>query len=112
MSKHCKFCDSTDHTLFYCPTKPKSTLVSNGKFYQKFYAVKRKWYKDNPPDHSGYYYCYLCGKALTKKETELDHILSRSRHPELRYELNNLKPSCHECNFKKGSREVTKRFYG
>lgn len=34
---------------------------------------------------------------------ELDHVLSRSRHPELTFDEQNLKPSCHDCNYAKGS---------
>lgn len=109
--KHCQYCDLEGHTSFYCPTKPKKSMKSFGPYAARFNKVKRKWYKLNPPDHAGYYFCYLCGKAITKVETELDHVLSRSRHPELRFELSNLKPSCHECNFSKGSREVN-GFFG
>ncbi len=103
---HCSWCDSEDHTVFYCPIKPKKPINSKGPYYEKMRIVRRKWYKNNPPDHSGFWYCYLCGKAITKEEVELDHVLSRSRHPELRFEISNLKPACHTCNFDKGSREV------
>lgn len=34
---------------------------------------------------------------------ELDHVLSRSRHPELALEEDNVRPSCHDCNTAKGS---------
>jgi len=36
----------------------------------------------------------------------LDHIKSRSRHPELRYDLDNLTPACYRCNSEKGSRDL------
>lgn len=42
-------------------------------------------------------------KWMTPKETTLDHVLPRGSHPELRYELSNLKPCCWDCNYKKGS---------
>jgi 5-methylcytosine-specific restriction endonuclease McrA len=103
--KHCSFCDSEDHTVFYCPAKPKKAINPRGKYAQRMEFVRAEWYRTHPPDHQGYYYCYLCGKAITKAQTELDHVLSRSRHPELRFELSNLRPSCHECNSEKGSRE-------
>jgi len=103
--KHCSFCDSEDHTVFYCPVKPKKSLNTMGLYYQRMSKVRKEWFKLNPPDHAGYYFCALCGKAITRSQTELDHILSRSRHPELRYELSNLQPSCHDCNQSKGSKE-------
>ena len=109
--KHCSYCDSEEHTLFYCPTKPKSAINPKGKYGQRMDMVRREWYRQNPPDHSGYYYCYLCGKAITRSQTELDHVIARSRAPELRFELNNLKPSCHDCNQEKGSKEGV-GFYG
>jgi|SRR6185369_10688199 len=77
-------------------------------------ACKRKWYKLNPPDHAGYYYCHYCGKAMTKAETTLDHIKIRSHYPELRYKLENLVPCCAEDNFKRGSMEYElfcKKYY-
>jgi 5-methylcytosine-specific restriction endonuclease McrA len=110
--RHCRYCDSEDHTIFYCPVKPKNLIKPiGGKYYQKMVKIRKEWYRQNLPDHSGYYYCAYCGKAITRAETELDHVLSRSRHPELRFELSNLKPSCHNCNVEKGSREKT-AFYG
>lgn len=49
------------------------------------------------------YNCHYCGRFLLRNEVELDHFESRSRRPDLRYELTNLVPSCHRCNAEKGS---------
>jgi 5-methylcytosine-specific restriction endonuclease McrA len=49
------------------------------------------------------YNCFYCGKFLWPAEVTLDHYHSRSRHPELRYELSNLRPCCWNCNGEKGS---------
>jgi 5-methylcytosine-specific restriction endonuclease McrA len=76
--------------------------------------VRQEWFRLHPPDHTGYYYCALCGKALTllpelleagTERVQLDHILSRNRNPELRFELTNLQPVCGDCNREKGSEE-------
>lgn len=41
---------------------------------------------------------------MTRTQLTLDHKLSRSRHPELRFVLSNLVPCCMSCNTDKGSR--------
>jgi 5-methylcytosine-specific restriction endonuclease McrA len=43
---------------------------------------------------------------MKRAETTLDHVKSRSRHPELRYALTNLRPSCGPCNVMKGSLDL------
>jgi 5-methylcytosine-specific restriction endonuclease McrA len=110
-TKHCKYCDEEGHTAFNCPKRPKNVLNTFGPYAQKMKKVRLEWFKLNPSDHAGYWYCWLCGKGIKKGEVELDHVLSRSRHPELRFELSNLKPSCHDCNTNKGSKEAV-GFYG
>lgn len=108
---HCSYCDSEEHTVFYCPRKPKSGLSTFGPYAQKMAKVRREWFVENKPDHSGYYYCGLCGKALLRNEVELDHKLSRSRHPDLRYDITNLRSTCHDCNFSKGSKDIEHGFF-
>ena len=75
-----------------------------GKYTKKWLATRRAWIKQNPPDFDGYYYCYLCHKAIKQNEMTLDHIIPRSRRPDLRYDFENLRPCCWECNYKKGSK--------
>lgn len=116
--KHCRVCDEFGHTPFYCPNKPRAILERKrklkvyGKYYKKFLKTKKQWFKDNPPDHAGYYYCYIpfCGKALLPPKSleegevvQLDHVESRARRPDLRYEDSNLKPICAKHNSEKGS---------
>lgn len=107
--KPCKFCQSTAHVSWQCRNKPDRTtqvktkvqsMNQRGPVFTKWMATRRKWFKANKADH---YVCYLCGKWMQKNETTLDHIKSRSRHPELRFELDNLAPSCLGCNALKGS---------
>lgn len=74
-----------------------------GKVGKEWLRTRREWVKLNRPNHQGYYVCCICGKWVPEKAMQLDHILSRSRHPELRFDLTNLQPSCGPCNQKKGS---------
>lgn len=66
--------------------------------------ARAQWFKENWPNEQGFYICYLCGKWLDQKETTLDHVLPRSRRPDLRYEMSNLMPCCASCNLEKGSK--------
>ena len=74
-----------------------------GRIGKEWLKVRREWVKLHRPNHQGYYVCAICSKWVPEKGMELDHILSRSRHPELRFELTNLQPTCSPCNRKKGS---------
>lgn len=65
-------------------------------------ATRKQWIRDNP----GGWHCYLCGLPLDSKTLTLDHVLARSRRPDLRNDMSNLKPACWPCNHKKGSRAV------
>ena len=75
-----------------------------GKVGKKWLQTRKEWVKLNPPNHAGYYICAIGGEYIPADEMELDHIQSRSRHPELRFDLNNLQPTCHNHNSEKGSR--------
>jgi 5-methylcytosine-specific restriction endonuclease McrA len=80
--------------------KVKKPMKKRGKHNWKWKATREKWFKDNP---APFYACYICGTSMAPEETTLDHMKSRGRHPELRYELSNLAPCCLPCNFAKGS---------
>lgn len=56
------------------------------------------WLKQNPPNHQGYYECSICKKWV--RNIDLDHIRKRGSHPELKYELSNLRAVCRECHIK------------
>lgn len=107
--KACKFCKETTHSQFYCTRKPRSVLKARkqlnklGKYGKQWLITRETWFTRNAAD---WYFCYLCGKRMTYKETTLDHIKSRSRYPQLRYDLNNLAPCCWGCNALKGSRDL------
>ena len=72
-----------------------------GKVGKQWIKTRRKWIYLNP----GPWECYICGQWLVDYSLTLDHVKSRSRHPELRFELSNLRPCCWQCNYKKGSKD-------
>lgn len=43
--------------------------------------------------------CARCGREVWRGvDGEIDHIKPRSTHPELRYDVENTRVTCHECN--------------
>lgn len=107
--KPCRICGMPGHTAMTCfarkrnPNLSRRRMKTLGKVGKKWIRTRAEWFKQNPAE---YYICYICGDRLTPRETTLDHIKSRSRHPELRFELSNLAPCCYRCNQEKGSREL------
>jgi len=99
--KGCKACGSTAHTAFTCPWKRRKPLSKRGKVTKKWLATRDLWLEHNK---APYYFCHYCDKMMTRTQLTLDHYESRSRHPELRFALNNLVPCCAVCNEDKGSR--------
>lgn len=110
MSVACKICQSPDHTQFYCSQKPRPQLkatslrrgtkkLGNGKVALLWQATRKTWLTLHKPPYT----CHYCGFPLTVKTVTLDHLISRSRRPDLRYELSNLVPACWNCNKMKGS---------
>lgn len=69
----------------------------------KWIACRKAWFDQNLPNHQGRYKCALCGKSVLKEETTLDHIVTRSRDPKLKYDLKNLQPAHFLCNHARGS---------
>lgn len=110
----CKYCGGLGHTAFGCRKKPKKPLTTKrrmrpiGKVGKQWIATREEWFKKHPAD---FYVCYLqvsplCPGTMTKAETTLDHVKSRGRHPELRFNQDNLMPCCNPCNSMKGSRDA------
>lgn len=66
--------------------------------------TRSKWLRENPPNHQGYYECYICGKWVDYSEITLDHIIPRSNRPDLVHDFSNLAPCCYKCNSAKGSK--------
>lgn len=122
--KRCKFCQAPkpNHFPYACPANPKVALKRKvgrkrtpikkiGKQAKQWFITRATWIRKNPPDADGYWYCYLqihewCPVKLTLGTLTLDHVISRSHDPKLRFNLQNLKPSCKYCNVEKGSRSI------
>lgn len=104
----CSYCKGMGHTAFRCPNRPRRPLKgkrrirSIGKVGRRWIATRHEWIQKNLPD-SGVWNCHYCGVELHLNELTLDHVKSRSRHPELRFDLSNLVPACISCNVTKGS---------
>lgn len=108
----CKYCGGTDHTSLMCLHKPRRPIANESAATKsKRTAVSRLWYELNPPDAKGLWYCYLrispeCPVVLTRSTITLEHVKSKVRHPELKYEVTNLKAACSPCNKLKGSLDI------
>ena len=49
--------------------------------------------------------CQVCGKLIRRKsDLTIDHILPRSKHPQLALERSNMRVLCRSCNSRKGDR--------
>lgn len=108
-TKPCKLCGKLGHYPSQCfeekTPKSKTKLKQAGKYTRQWLLTRKSWFKKNPPNWAGYYICYICDKWLRPNNTTLDHVKSRSRHPELRFTLSNLRPCCYDCNAEKGSKD-------
>lgn len=103
--KQCRFCGGVNHTATFCFARPKGTRVPRkkirqlGKYGHKWLKYRAEYLaKLEEP-----YICYLCGDHLKRSEITLDHIIPRSRRPDLRFEDSNIAVCCWRCNKRKGS---------
>lgn len=109
---YCKHCKSINHTTLMCPSKPRKLLKKESdKTRSKRTAVNREWFILNPPTPKGTWECYLqitpeCPRVLTRSTITLEHVRSKARYPELKFDVTNLKPSCSACNKSKQSLDL------
>lgn len=122
--KKCKHCGSMGHFAYTCRTNPKKALKRSqikrsnkpinkvGKTTNQWFITRATWIRKNPaPIEGRYWKCYLrihpwCPVRIDIEHLTLDHVVSRSRNPSLRFNLSNLKPACMACNTLKGSRNI------
>jgi len=122
--KPCKHCGLMGHFAYQCFANPKKALKRTalrqsrkpinkvGKQTKQWFVTRATWIKKNPPPIEGQYWeCYLqihpwCPRRIDVAHLTLDHVVSRSRDPSLRYSAENLKPACMYCNQEKGSRTL------
>lgn len=102
----CSWCKEKGHTQFYCPRKPRKTLSvhkhlnQRGPQTNKWLYTRSKWIKAHKSDT---YICHYCRRVLMPNELTLDHMIARSRAPQMRHDMQNLVPACYKCNRLKGS---------
>lgn len=82
---------------------PRKTMKRIGKQGQKWLRVRKEWFDNHP---ASLYVCFYCLDSLKPTVTTLDHMVSRGRAPELRWEDDNLIPCCYRDNKNKGSRSA------
>lgn len=82
--------------------KPHAGLRQIGKVGRARQADRRRKLKEDPPNHEGYFICYICGGWFT--HVDLEHEKDGSTHPELRHDPTNHKWACNPCNLKKKRR--------
>jgi 5-methylcytosine-specific restriction endonuclease McrA len=115
--KPCKHCGLMGHFPYQCRTNPRKALKrvpikKVGKTTKQWFITRATWIRKNPPTVEGkYWICYLqihpwCPVKLTLETLTLDHVVSRSRDPSLRFNLDNIKPACQYCNTEKGSKSL------
>lgn len=133
--KPCKHCRLMGHFPYECRLNPKkiikrkqqiqrsaiarstkplkrTRLKTVGKHTKQWLVTRATWIRHNPPTVDGeYWICYLqihewCPVRIDLSTMTLDHVVSRSRDPSLRYSADNLKPACKYCNSLKGSRSL------
>lgn len=109
----CNHCGAVGkHYAWQCPSRSKQPLRKESiKSRSKRLEVRELWFELNPPDKHGMWTCYLqispdCPKRLSEGMVNLEHVKPRSKNPELKYDVSNIKAACLRCNGAKGSRSI------
>lgn len=112
-NRTCKYCGSQWHTGMRCGLRPNKKRMRREavKTRAKRLETRDEWLLLNPPDNQGYWYCYLqisdkCPVKLTYETLVLEHVRSKVRRPDLKYNVNNLQPACKYCNGIKLSKDL------
>lgn len=106
--KPCSHCGGTNHLSIRCFNKKNKAITKQGKHAKLWMETRNEWLQKNASPTG--WNCYICNVKLDRYSLTLDHIKSRSRYPELRYDLDNLAPCCWLDNVRKGSRSLDNIF--
>ena len=112
MSVPCVVCRRNSLSGYCFLHKPKKPLRKEAvKTRAKRLDTRTEWMVNNPSDEWGWWYCYLdispqCMKRMNIQTLVLEHVESKARHPERKYDPANLRPACDPCNELKGSRSA------
>ena len=79
------YIDSSLRGIVEKPKRKKKTVYYSNKEWAA--ARKHVFARDG-------YHCYVCNATAT----QIDHLLPKSKYPELALNLENLKPICWNCN--------------
>lgn len=103
----------------YCfQHKPRTPMKQTGrlrheapKSRQKREQTAKEWHEANPPNEYGQWECYLkistfCLQWVDEETLNREHVFSKTRRPDLKYDISNIKPACSPCNELKGSRNA------
>lgn len=106
MPVRCKFCESLEHTQFYCRLKPRKPIKVNKRPKQ---AGKRATEYKNFRDQVAIPFLtenfgYKCARCGVTDNLDVDHIQGRGSHPELKMNLTNLQFLCRSCHQQKTDR--------
>lgn len=79
-----------------------------GKIGQKLIDQREQWFIDNPAPYYECIYCLFVGlpTCLEEKYVNIEHGMSKTRHPGLRFVKGNLYVSCPGHNEQKGSMDI------
>ena len=105
---NCTVCGKKAFSDFCMAHKPRKAMTTTkpmnkvGKVTKQTNAAVAKWKRTQATNHQGYYECYICHKWVPYLMAE--HVKSKARNPDRRTDLENLKPSCADCNREKGSK--------
>jgi 5-methylcytosine-specific restriction endonuclease McrA len=109
----CKHCRGENHNSLNCYQKRKHdhTQLKQRKPLRheskaandKRATLSHTFFAQNPPDVEGGYMCYLrisrlCPGWMPKHEVTLEHVLSKAKYPEVKYNVINIMTACEPCN--------------
>lgn len=108
----CKVCGSRAYSEYCFRHKPRKPIKPvSTKQATSMAGMKKRWFKANPANANGNWICYLqitpeCPRILTRETLTLEHVHSKVRRPDLKFDENNVEASCSFCNKEKASQSI------